>query len=238
MHAVLRDPFSVSTGTSELKAALRPHLARALVAGSATWVLAFMVLGLILARLPADPDVLVIPEPPPFDLHEYVQVEPPPAGDVPPVVTMRQDAGTIRPVAEVIEPPVAFTPPGPMDIGAEHGSPTAPPSTGESPSGVIEREVLPEWNEIPIRDEDPRVISQVKPRYPEIAYSAGLEGRVTVQVLVDRTGSVVRARIVQSSPMFDASALEAARQWRFVPAMYQGRPIAVWIAVPVRFTLH
>jgi len=38
--------------------------------------------------------------------------------------------------------------------------------------------------------------------------------------------------------MFDAAAIEALRHWVFRPALAGTRPVAVWVAIPVRFTLH
>ena len=36
----------------------------------------------------------------------------------------------------------------------------------------------------------------------------------------------------------DDYAVGAVRQWRFKPAMARGKPVAVWVALPVKFTLH
>jgi TonB family protein len=38
--------------------------------------------------------------------------------------------------------------------------------------------------------------------------------------------------------MLDAAAVAAVRQWVFKPALSNNKPVAVWVAVPVRFTLH
>jgi TonB family protein len=35
--------------------------------------------------------------------------------------------------------------------------------------------------------------------------------------------------------VFDTSALEAARRWRFTPGMKDGKPVEAWIQVPVDF---
>jgi protein TonB len=47
-----------------------------------------------------------------------------------------------------------------------------------------------------------------------------------------------RAREVESRPSaFDEAALQAIRQWVFTPARANGQPVAVWMRIPVVFTL-
>jgi len=49
---------------------------------------------------------------------------------------------------------------------------------------------------------------------------------------------VREVRVVRSIPMLDEAAVTAVRQWVFKPALSQNRPVAVWVAVPVRFALQ
>jgi TonB family protein len=60
----------------------------------------------------------------------------------------------------------------------------------------------------------------VTPLYPPLAVG---DGTVLVQVTVGVDGNVVAAAIVRSAPVFDASALSAARGWTFRPARIHGR---------------
>jgi len=87
-------------------------------------------------------------------------------------------------------------------------------------------------------DAVPEASLKVAPRYPDAAREAGVDGTVIVAALVCEHGRVVDEAIVESIPMLDAAALEAVSGWTFVPARYQGRPVARWVDVPVRFTLH
>lgn len=84
----------------------------------------------------------------------------------------------------------------------------------------------------------PEAILKVPPSYPDSARQAGIEGTVRLQALVCYTGLIARTRIVASIPALDAAAEEAVRQWVFKPATADGRSIAVWVAIPVKFTLH
>ena len=84
-------------------------------------------------------------------------------------------------------------------------------------------------------EEPPEVITRVEPQYPELAREAGVSGTVKVQVLVGKDGRVKDACIVESIPMLDAAAVAAVRQWVFKPALSNGRPVALWVVLPIRF---
>ena len=65
-----------------------------------------------------------------------------------------------------------------------------------------------------------------------------MDGVVMVQALVGKDGHVKDTRVVKSIPMLDASAVAAVKQWVFKPALSNNKPVAVWVAVPVKFSLH
>lgn len=87
-------------------------------------------------------------------------------------------------------------------------------------------------------EELPEAIVRVPPVYPDAAREAGVEGTVMVQVRVCIDGQVMESHVVRSVPMLDEAAVEATRQWVFKPALSEGRPVSVWVAIPVRFSLH
>ena len=90
----------------------------------------------------------------------------------------------------------------------------------------------------PTRETMPEAVKRVAPRYPEDARNARIQGTVMVQALVGRDGEVKEVRIRESIPMLDEAALDAVRKWRFKPATADGEPRAVWVSIPVKFTLH
>jgi len=87
-------------------------------------------------------------------------------------------------------------------------------------------------------DSPPRVIKGAKPQYPQDAFVKKIEGTVLIEALVDSQGRVARARVIQSVPLLDAAALQAAYQWVFQPAMKHGRPVATIIHMPVAFRIY
>jgi len=68
-------------------------------------------------------------------------------------------------------------------------------------------------------DEIPYPLSVIQPLYPPNARDAGV---VLVEARVNPQGAVIGAVVKISSPGFDSSAVDAARQWRFRPARVGG----------------
>lgn len=76
-------------------------------------------------------------------------------------------------------------------------------------------------------------------KYPEVAVRDGIEGEVIVRALVDKKGRVEDAKVDQSpNQVLNDAALEAVRKTTFTPAMQQGKPVSVWIQIPVQFSLR
>jgi TonB family protein len=64
-----------------------------------------------------------------------------------------------------------------------------------------------------------------------------IEGTVEVEILIDSTGHVSKARVVRSIPALDSAALDTVRQWVFSPAIKNGRPVATVASAPVTFRI-
>ncbi|MEG1564497.1 MAG: TonB family protein [Bacteroides sp.] len=75
--------------------------------------------------------------------------------------------------------------------------------------------------------------------YPNIAQENGTQGRVIVQFVVNKDGSVVDAKVVKSvDPYLDKEALRVIGtmpKWK--PGMQRGKPVRVKYTVPVTFKL-
>lgn len=80
---------------------------------------------------------------------------------------------------------------------------------------------------------------QVKPRYPESARRDRAQGTSLLRLLVLDSGAVGEILVEQSAghPDLDSAAVEAVKKWRFDPAREDGRPITIWVRLPVRFKL-
>ncbi len=88
-------------------------------------------------------------------------------------------------------------------------------------------------------DDPPRPLTPIRPKYPEIAQEAGIEGTVIVQVFVDKKGRVKETIILKGIPNtgLDEAAIKAIRKTRFFPAKQRERAVGVWISIPVNFRL-
>ncbi len=77
-------------------------------------------------------------------------------------------------------------------------------------------------------------------KYPKSAINAGIQGRVMVEFIVEKDGSVSSVRIVKSlDDAIDAETLKvvkASPKWK--PGMYKGETVRVKIALPVEFKLR
>lgn len=100
----------------------------------------------------------------------------------------------------------------------------------------------------------PRSITKVEPRYPESARVSRIEGKVILQVIVDRGGRVGGIEVLncQVTPLgdaideeaseeactsFAAAASDAVLRWRYEPARLEERPICVYYTIRVDFRL-
>jgi protein TonB len=77
----------------------------------------------------------------------------------------------------------------------------------------------------------------VTPVYPPIAQAARVQGIVIIEATIGEDGQVTNARILRSVPLLDQAALDAVRQWHYVPTMLNGVPVPVIMTVTVNFTL-
>jgi len=120
-----------------------------------------------------------------------------------------------------------------MEMGVEGGV------VGGIPGGVLGG-VLGGTGTGPVLDYDspPKPIRITRPQYPQEAFVKKVEGVVTVEILIDSTGRVVRARVLQSVPMLDAAALQTVYQWVFSPAIKHGRPVPTIAHAPVTFRIY
>ena len=87
-------------------------------------------------------------------------------------------------------------------------------------------------------DTPPVLIQTVLPGYPYELQRKGIEGKVVVEFFVDSGGKVVSARAISSpNKLFSDSAVAAVRQFVFLPATRQGRPVNARMRTPIEFHL-
>lgn len=74
--------------------------------------------------------------------------------------------------------------------------------------------------------------------YPEELKSKGIGGIATIWVFVDEEGVPRNVRRQKSSGirLLDEAAERSALEFRFTPAINDGQPVPVWIAIPITFS--
>jgi TonB family protein len=86
----------------------------------------------------------------------------------------------------------------------------------------------------------PSYAENPKPFYPREARKWGYEGEVVLKVEVLSNGQVGQVEVKRSSghEILDRSALDAVKQWKFIPAKKGENPIPFWVNIPVKFQLQ
>jgi TonB family protein len=129
--------------------------------------------------------------------------------------------------------------------GMKAGAPVTVPCTlslvwgpEDFTSGAIAGQVAQLYSPPPQTVTPWRVISKLDPVYTEEARRAGVEGTVDVAMTVDEQGMPQNVRAITSlGAGLTESAQEAVSQWRFEPAIINGRPVAEQAVVRVDFRL-
>jgi len=76
-----------------------------------------------------------------------------------------------------------------------------------------------------------------KIKYPEIAHTAEIEGEVIYNVLIDESGSVIQTQVIKSieNSECDEAVINAIKNVKWNPGIYQKKPVKVWTRIPVSF---
>jgi protein TonB len=114
-------------------------------------------------------------------------------------------------------------------LGSGKGNGIGPGEGGNTGGGVmhIGGSVLP-----------PTLVVSADPDYSEEARKAKFSGNVQVYLIVDAQGRPTHIRVVRGAGMgLDEKAVEAVRQYRFKPAMSDGKPVAVDLYIDVNFQI-
>jgi protein TonB len=199
-------------------------------------VLLFVPSRVELADIPAEATVAMVFAPPPT-------VVPPVAPDevavAPPVPIPLQSA---RPVPEA-PAPVAATPPPALQPHSPPARLSAKPPSAHVPAVVPPASVAATAPAASAAVVPPRPVAGMEtnraPVYPAIALRRREQGNVLLSVNVSAHGRPLDVDVVQTSghPTLDHAALDAVRQWDFVPATQAGQPVRAVAEVPVRFRL-
>ncbi len=230
----------VKYGAVELKQAYQKYFSIAM--GIAVAIHAVILGGYYLVEL------LNQEEPPTRMVHvmKYSDLGPPPSiqsMNTPPPVAVSAPVAKPTVGAPVPVPDAEVSPEQTIATQTEMSQVVSPISEGAGNAGVAVEQDIKIEDEGPPADfvpyeKEPQIVKKVEPKYPELAMRAGLEGKVTVKIWVDKEGKVKQVVVLKSdAEIFDQPAIDAAKQFVFTPAYMNNGPVAVWVSFPFRFKL-
>lgn len=83
-----------------------------------------------------------------------------------------------------------------------------------------------------------KLISQVKPVYPQEAKDAGIEGIVHLQGFIGTDGTLIGLYASNNIRYLTNAAFEAVSQWRYSPSLLNNEPVQVPTSVDIEFKLE
>lgn len=83
-----------------------------------------------------------------------------------------------------------------------------------------------------------RLTRQVRPIYPDAARQSGIEGTVSMSVIVAEDGHVEQIKVLSGEPALQQAAMDAVRQWMYQPFLLRGKPAKVVTVVNLGFRIQ
>lgn len=183
------------------------------------------------------PELPFVDMPPPGPFEKPKEPRPP----APPPAPERTDVVDADAAPAPVEAPTGMA----HETGAEsHVSTVEGGVAGGVPGGVVGGIVggsLPSGPPTARAGTDlgpPRKIKDVKPVYPPGVLPGRTQGAVVIEITVGLDGRVQDTKVLRSVPLLDQAALEAVRQWEYVPSILNGVRVAVIMTIMVNFALR
>lgn len=132
------------------------------------------------------------------------------------------------------EQPAASQPPAAESRPSPTPSQTPLEATSPAPAGEPARPKAP----VSAGLLNSKAVSLPKPVYPSNARSVGAQGKVVVELTIDETGKVTKARALSGHPLLQKAAVAAALQARFSPTVLSGAPVPVTGTISYSFLLQ
>ena len=89
--------------------------------------------------------------------------------------------------------------------------------------------------------ESPVITKRIRPKYPELGVRMKLEGYVILSAVMRKDGTIDDVKVLRGMAKgkfgFEEEAIEALKQWQFVPGKFNGEPADVRMNLQVSFAL-
>jgi len=152
---------------------------------------------------------------------------------------------TIKAIGPTIDIAINGQAAGSYAVEALTGSVLFQTSDGDAEIRNINLQVIPQTGLIDASQprargefEMPRLMREAKPSYSKKAIDARIQGVIQLEAVVLTNGSIGAVGLRSLlDPDLEHCALEAIRNWRFVPARLNGSPVPILVDVELSFTL-
>lgn len=85
--------------------------------------------------------------------------------------------------------------------------------------------------------QEAKLIKRVMPVYPAIARQGRIQGKVSLQGIIAKDGTIQHLQVMFGHPVLVPAAVEAVRQWVYAPTHLNGKAVEVICPIDVIFTL-
>lgn len=82
-----------------------------------------------------------------------------------------------------------------------------------------------------------RFIHYARPRYPKVALAAKVQGKVILELLIDKSGTPRKIEVISGNPLLAQAALAAAKTWRYQPLRLNGKAVEMSTTAEINFVL-
>jgi TonB family protein len=74
------------------------------------------------------------------------------------------------------------------------------------------------------------------PEYPKVARQIGASGVVEIEAMIGTDGRVRNAKVTKGNPMLQKAAIDAVMEWKYKPALLNGKPVESPVQIKLNFT--
>jgi TonB family protein len=80
-----------------------------------------------------------------------------------------------------------------------------------------------------------KLLEAPKPEMPPLAAIAHIQGRVEIEAVIDKDGTIAELHVRSGHPFLIPAAMEAAKQYRYQPTMLNGEPVQIFTTIEIDF---
>ena len=162
-----------------------------------------------------------------------------PKPNIQPKPKLKKIVESVKPIEQAIEIPIEGTS---KQDNEDISTPSMPIQAAQAET---EEKMLPKTEPAVVEKTEPpkfgvAYMNNPEPVYPSLSRRRGEEGRVLLRVLVSEEGAATQVSLEKTSgwEQLDEAAIEAVRQWRFIPARKGGQNLSAYVLVPIKFSLN